>query len=196
MDIPVAERTAGGHRLYSEKDIAGLRWVKSQVDSGLAVSRAVIAVRALEADGRLFLPVEPGTSLKVEPRSNASLCEFTSGCSHPSRPVACRPILGEMLAFYSPEDLTLNIIGPTLSAIGEAWEKGNIIDRHRAPGKQLLTSPPADVDGYRPNTQTREPNCPCMCTGRTARRQSANAGSAVAPSGLAGGISRPGCSLS
>ena len=54
--FPDAARTAGGHRLYSEKDIARLRWVKSQVESGLTVSRAVIAVRALEAEGRLFLP--------------------------------------------------------------------------------------------------------------------------------------------
>jgi hypothetical protein len=34
--------------------------------------------------------------------------------------------MGEMLAFYSPEELTLNVIGPILSEIGEAWEQGHI----------------------------------------------------------------------
>jgi len=34
--------------------------------------------------------------------------------------------MGEMLAFYSPEDLTLDVIGPTLAQIGEAWEHGHI----------------------------------------------------------------------
>jgi methanogenic corrinoid protein MtbC1 len=34
--------------------------------------------------------------------------------------------MGEMLAFYSPEDLTLNVIGPALNSIGEAWEQGRI----------------------------------------------------------------------
>lgn len=123
---PRAERTAGGHRLYSEKDVAGLRWVKLQVDSGLAVSRAVIAVRALEADGRLFLRVEPGTSSKVEPNSFASLGD--SLLDHLTHHDLFRAdqLMGEMLAFYSPEDLTLNVIGPVLCAIGEGWEKGNI----------------------------------------------------------------------
>ena len=35
-------------------------------------------------------------------------------------------LMGEMLAFSSPEDLTLNVIGPALYAIGEAWEQGHI----------------------------------------------------------------------
>jgi hypothetical protein len=35
-------------------------------------------------------------------------------------------IMGEMLAFHSPEDLILNVIGPTLNTIGEAWEQGHI----------------------------------------------------------------------
>jgi DNA-binding transcriptional MerR regulator len=123
---PVAERTAGGHRLYSEKDIAGLRWIKSQVDSGLAVSRAVIAVRALEAEGRIFLKDDPATRINVEPRSNASLCDsLLNALTHHDLFLADQ-LLGEMLAFYSAEYMTLNIIGPTLSAIGEAWERGNI----------------------------------------------------------------------
>ncbi len=35
-------------------------------------------------------------------------------------------ILGEMLAFYTPEELTLNVIGPILNEIGEGWEEGHI----------------------------------------------------------------------
>ena len=34
--------------------------------------------------------------------------------------------MGESLAFYSPEGLTLDVIGPTLNTIGEAWEQGHI----------------------------------------------------------------------
>jgi MerR family transcriptional regulator, light-induced transcriptional regulator len=103
-----------------------LRWIKSQVDSGLAVSRAVIAVRALEAEGRIFLKDDPATSINVEPRSNASLCDsLLNALTHHDLFLADQ-LLGEMLAFYSAENMTLNIIGPTLSAIGEAWERGNI----------------------------------------------------------------------
>ena len=136
--FPVAARTKGGHRLYSEKDIARLRWVKSQVDSGLTVSRAVIAVCALEAGGSLFLPFEPVTGSKVHSgRSGAGIRPGTSvstslrdslfnALTLHDLPRADQ-LMGEMLAFYSPEDLTLNIIGPALNAIGEAWEQGHIL---------------------------------------------------------------------
>jgi DNA-binding transcriptional MerR regulator len=126
--FPTAARTAGGHRLYSEKDIARLHWVKSQVDSGLTVSRAVVAVRALEMDGRLFMAgemetgsrSEPGPAL-IPPQRESLLDALT----HHDLPRADQ-LLGEMLAFYSPEVLTLDVIGPALNAIGEAWEQERI----------------------------------------------------------------------
>ena len=126
--FPDAARSAGGHRLYSEKDIARLRWVKSQVDSGLTVSRAVIAARALEANGRLFLPNESEASQKSQSSRTAfpSLREsLLDALFHHNLPRADQ-LMGEMLAFYSPEDLTLEVIGPALNAIGEAWEQGHI----------------------------------------------------------------------
>jgi DNA-binding transcriptional MerR regulator len=126
--FPAAARSAGNHRLYSEKDIARLHWVKSQVDSGLTISRAVIAARALEAEGRLFLPVGTETSLRSEPGlvASPSLREsILDALTHHDLPHADQ-LMGEMLAFYSPEDLTLNVIGPALNAIGEAWHQGRI----------------------------------------------------------------------
>jgi methanogenic corrinoid protein MtbC1 len=35
-------------------------------------------------------------------------------------------LMGEMLAFYSPEDITLDVIGPVMNHLGEAWEQGRI----------------------------------------------------------------------
>jgi methanogenic corrinoid protein MtbC1 len=35
-------------------------------------------------------------------------------------------VLGEALVSSTPEDLILNVIGPTLNQIGEAWENGNL----------------------------------------------------------------------
>ncbi len=32
--------------------------------------------------------------------------------------------MSEMLAFSSPEEITLNVIGPVLAELGEAWEEG------------------------------------------------------------------------
>ena len=126
--FPDAARTSGGHRLYSEKDIARLRWVKSQVDSGLTVSRAVIAVDALEVDEGLFPPVEleAGSRSEPGPAASPSLREsLLDALSHHDL-LRADQLLGEMLAFHSPEDLTLDVIGPALNAIGEAWEQGRL----------------------------------------------------------------------
>jgi methanogenic corrinoid protein MtbC1 len=135
--FPEAERTPGGHRLYSEKDIARLRWVKSQVDAGLTVSRAVIAARVLEAEGRLFLPSGPeaGLRFRIErpgegsaptPAASPSLRASLMDALTQHDLLRADQLMGEMLAFYSPEDLTLDVIGPALNAIGEAWMQGQI----------------------------------------------------------------------
>jgi methanogenic corrinoid protein MtbC1 len=131
--------------VYSEKDIARLRWVKSQLETGLTISRAVIAMRSLEADGRLFLPGE--TELAIRPlleqpgqNSEKTLVTFPSlrevlldALTHHDL-LRADQLMGEMLAFFSPEDLTLEVIGPVLNAIGEAWEQGQITvaDEHLA----------------------------------------------------------------
>src|SRR5215211_2056979 len=40
--IPRPRRTAGGHRLYSERDIAIIRWLRDRTDDGVNISHAVM----------------------------------------------------------------------------------------------------------------------------------------------------------
>ncbi len=126
--FPEAARTAGGHRLYSEKDIARLRWVKAQVDGGMAVSRAIAAARALEAEGRLFLPAAPEALSRPAPESAAPspLREALLEALIRHDLLAADRLMGDMLAFHSPDALTTEIIGPVLSEIGRLWEEGRI----------------------------------------------------------------------
>jgi len=125
--FPRASRTAGGHRLYSEKDIFLLRWVKAQVDAGLATHLAIRAAQKMET--------EVGTPLRdvaAPPRSEAGLAPLPALREGLTRALynntlgGADQILGEMLAFFTPEELTLNIIGPILNQIGEDWESGKI----------------------------------------------------------------------
>src|SRR5512141_2996115 len=39
--LPVPQRTPGGHRLYSERDIHTIKWLTSRQAEGLSISRAV-----------------------------------------------------------------------------------------------------------------------------------------------------------
>jgi MerR family transcriptional regulator, light-induced transcriptional regulator len=125
--FPDGARTPGGHRLYSEKDIALLSAVKGHIKQGMSARQAVTAVQNMDLEGRLPVEVFPGTSHPVNLSETPDVLRerlFTS-LLHNDLESADR-LMGEMLAFFPPEELTLNVIGPVLSKIGEGWEKGDI----------------------------------------------------------------------
>jgi MerR family transcriptional regulator, light-induced transcriptional regulator len=146
-------RTLGGHRLYSEKDVTLLRCVKAQIDQGITASQAVIAVHKMDLEGRL--PAEhaietpgPVAARPTSPAGHAQLAEAL----YQHDLTRADQLMGEMLAFNSPEEITLNIIGPVLAELGEAWSGGRITvtDEHLASNylrqrllMWLVTGPPA-----------------------------------------------------
>ena len=146
-------RTLGGHRLYSEKDVTLLRCVKAQIEQGITASQAVIAVHKMDQEGRL--PAEPAietplpvTPLSAAPAGHVQLAEAL----YQHDLMRADQLMGEMLAFYSPEEITLNVIGPVLAELGEAWAGGHITvtDEHLASNylrqrllMWLVTGPPA-----------------------------------------------------
>lgn len=131
--FPDSGRTAGGHRLYSERDVLRLRWVKDRIDEGMQTAQAINALHHQEQTGNLALvePLHPPSEInevKVE--------KFT-----PHLPILRERLveslllrdlvradttLGEALALSSPDDLILDVIGPALATVGEAWEEGQI----------------------------------------------------------------------
>jgi DNA-binding transcriptional MerR regulator len=51
-NFPEASRTLGGHRLYSERDILRLRWVKSRIEEGMQTAQAIQALRHQETSSQ------------------------------------------------------------------------------------------------------------------------------------------------
>ena len=49
--LPVPQRTAGGHRLYSQRDIETIKWLMKRQAEGLSISRAVDMYNDLLASG-------------------------------------------------------------------------------------------------------------------------------------------------
>ena len=146
-------RTLGGHRLYSEKDVTLLRTVKAQIDQGITARQAVIAVHKMEVEGRLsgLNPIDTTRPVQPRPASPASQAQLAEALYQHDLNRADQ-VMGEMLAFYSPEEITLNIIGPVLAELGEAWAGGRITvtDEHLASNylrqrllMWLVTGPPA-----------------------------------------------------
>ena len=48
--IPSPPRTDSGYRLYSARDVAMIRWLKSQIENGMSISQAVQLLRSLQGE--------------------------------------------------------------------------------------------------------------------------------------------------
>jgi methanogenic corrinoid protein MtbC1 len=106
----------------------------------------------MELEGRLpagnaFDTARPVQPLSATPAGHAQLAEalFLHDLSRADQ------LMGEMLAFNSPEEITLHVIGPVLAELGDSWAEGRIsvTDEHLASNylrqrllMWLVTGPP------------------------------------------------------
>ena len=128
-NFPQAERTSGGHRLYSEHDIIRLRWVKQRVDNGMQTAQAINALRYQEQHGRVASVPDQSTISELTHIDSPHLNIFQERLFTSLLVMDAQTAdqaLGEALTFSTPEDLILNIIAPVMTMIGEAWEQNNI----------------------------------------------------------------------
>lgn len=127
--FPSSGRTGGGHRLYSERDVLCLRWVKQQIDQGMQTAQAIQALAIEERSGRASLvQAFPGAGARpAEPPASATSYRaqlLQVLVRHDT--VGADQILGEALPIMQPEGLILDVIGPTLAAIGDAWANSEV----------------------------------------------------------------------
>lgn len=140
--VLVPGRSAGGYRLYSERDIATLLWLKHQVEAGVAISRAVALLEMQHHAGeepelsvRLDLP--PGQPIAVaarEVRSTEAISESLLEALLAYQEGEAEALLSEAFALYSVEQALEQVVAPTLVEIGERWHAGEatVIQEHFA----------------------------------------------------------------
>src|SRR3712207_2443619 len=113
-NVPVPHRTATGQRLYSERDIAVVRWLRDRTAEGLTISQAV---RLLEqGDGVTEPETQPAAWETLQAR-------LVDALLHLDTPDA-ENVLGHAFALYALEDVCLRLIAPSLVTIGEGWHIG------------------------------------------------------------------------
>ena len=139
-------RSDGNYRLYSERDIAILRWLQAQLDAGLSISRAVALLEHLrEHDPEATLPAIYSNLAAGEPQ--ATSYPATNGAANWEQLQAAlqnafsnldeqraSEVLSEAFALYSVEDTCARLISPVLVKIGEAWsqQKMGVAQEHFA----------------------------------------------------------------
>lgn len=118
--VPRPQRTPGGHRLYSEQDIAIIRWLRDRTDEGVNISHAVM----LLTDTLDTSATDPG--LNTDSRAFHQLVgELTQALTEFDLQRAER-LLGEAFSLYPFEQVLLDLIQPAMIEVGERWHRGEI----------------------------------------------------------------------
>lgn len=128
--LPKPKRTAGGHRLYSQKDIEIIQWLSARQNEGLSISRAVKLWHRLEKEGKDPLK-EPSYRLASQkslptpqPNRQIDLSEtrlaWIQACLNFDESTAER-ILTQAFALYPTETVCIEVLQKGMSDIGERW---------------------------------------------------------------------------
>jgi DNA-binding transcriptional MerR regulator/methylmalonyl-CoA mutase cobalamin-binding subunit len=132
--LPQPERTPGGHRLYSERDIEIVKWLCAHQEQGMRISQAVELWHRLEAEGQDPLQAErvsPPEPLVTEPPSveGVAIAElrqaWKSACLSFDERVA-EQILSQAFALYPVEVVCLELLQKGLSELGDGWYEGEV----------------------------------------------------------------------
>ena len=132
--LPQPERSAGGHRLYTQRDINIVKWLIARQQEGLSISRAVDLWKSLEADGQdpthmaEFAAGEVAVPAVVLPEGDA-LAElreaWKSACLVYDERKA-EQALSQAFAVYPVEVVCLELLRKGLAELGEGWYRGEV----------------------------------------------------------------------
>ncbi len=132
--FPEAARTPGRHRLYSEREVQRLQWIKSRLEEGLQIRQAIQALKLQEqsAPHSIAAPQEPWHT-PAEMGGLAAASERLMLLLLQDDIDGAEQLWRELLALHSLETLALAVLRPALAEIGEAWLAGriNVAQEHR-----------------------------------------------------------------
>ena len=130
--VPNPQRTAGGHRLYSQAEIDMLKWLVARQAEGLSISHAVELWQQLTDDGVDPAEAYTGEAAPIEPVAPISGSQlgqrreaWINACLAFDEARAQR-ILAEAFATYPMETVCLELLFFALRQIGNGWYQGDV----------------------------------------------------------------------
>jgi methanogenic corrinoid protein MtbC1 len=127
-DLLTPFRSDNRYRLYSDRDVAILRWIKNRVDGGVSISNAVNELRSMQKNGVWpeAIPTAPAATITASatpPERYAS--QFYQAILRHDETQA-GDLLREAHAIFDLMTIFTQVIIPPLVDIGEAWYRGEI----------------------------------------------------------------------
>lgn len=128
--LPMPHRSAGGHRLYSQRDIETIRWLIKRQEEGLSISRAVDLWNEQLASGTDPLSDTVQTSavpaatvpIKYQPETTLDSIreEWIRACMDFSE-TAAEQTLNQAFSMFPVEAVCLEVLQRGMSEIGDRW---------------------------------------------------------------------------
>jgi len=159
--LPVPQRTAGGHRLYSQYDIETIKWLLARQAEGLSISRAVDLWNEHNASGvdplagftpSVLSPVQASPAIYIPPNTNLDLLrgQWIEACMKFSE-INSERVLNQAFSMFPVESVCMEILQKGMVEIGGLWyENGATVQQeHFASGlamrrlESLLSASPS-----------------------------------------------------
>ena len=127
-EVLTPHRSDNRYRLYSERDVAILRWLKNRIDSGISISIAVSELRSMTnkdmwPEAVPSAPVRQAGYNATPPEQYASRLA-QSLMQHDE--TSASDLLREAHAIFDLMTIFMQILVPALVEIGDAWYNGRI----------------------------------------------------------------------
>jgi DNA-binding transcriptional MerR regulator len=123
--LPAPQRSPGGHRLYTQRDIETIKWLMARQAEGLSISRAVDMWNEQTASGQDPLADSAPQSVILSSGANleATRNAWLSACLLYDT-VQAEHLLNQAFAANAVEIVCTEILLRGLYEIGELWHKG------------------------------------------------------------------------
>jgi MerR family transcriptional regulator, light-induced transcriptional regulator len=133
--LPVPQRTQGGHRLYSQRDIETIKWLMARQAEGLSISRAVDLWNEQTASGSdplagttpstfTSLPVPSVLSQPVETTLDSLRSHWVMACMNFNESTA-EQILNQAFSMFTIESVCVEVLQKGIAEIGNRWYTNN-----------------------------------------------------------------------
>ena len=144
--IPMPQRTAGGHRLYSQYDIETIKWLMTRQSEGLSISRAVDLWNEHNASGNdplaglapstvISPSALPAISFSSDTNLDSLRSQWIDACLNFSEANA-EQILNQAFSMFPVEAVCMEVLQKGLAEFGGLWyeNRASVQQEHFASG--------------------------------------------------------------